>query len=59
MEDIMKIVKFLEDVVLPIKDVSETIQNAEKNKKVDFLACYQGDKNLLTGKGAKNSKICG
>ena len=55
----MKIVKFLEDVVLPIKDVSETIQNAEKNKKVDFLACYQGDKNLLTGKGAKNSKICG
>ena len=40
MEDIMKIVKSLEDSGLLLKGVSETIQNEAKNKKGDFLACY-------------------
>ena len=41
MEDIMKLVKSLEDSGLLIKGVSETIQNkAKKNKKEDFLVCY-------------------
>ena len=41
-----KIVEFLEDIGLLIKDVSETIQNEAKQK-------------TKTGKGAKNSKISG
>ena len=40
MDDIMKIVKYLEDAGLLIKGVSKTIQNETKNKKVDFSACY-------------------
>ena len=40
MEDIIKIVKFLEDSGLSLKVVSETIQNEAKNKKEDFLVCY-------------------
>ena len=40
MDDIMKIVKYLEDAGLLIKVVSKTIQNETKNKKVDFSACY-------------------
>ena len=42
----MKIVEFLEDIGLLIKDVSETVQNEAKQK-------------TKTGKGAKNSKISG
>ena len=39
--DIMKIVKSLEESGLLIKCVSETIQNeAKKNKKKDFSECY-------------------
>ena len=36
----MKIVKSLGDADLLIKDVSETIKNEAKNKKVDFSACF-------------------
>ena len=38
--NIMKIAKFLEEPGLLIKDVSQTIKNKEKNKKVDFPVCY-------------------
>ena len=40
MEDIMKIVKSLEDSGLSIKDVNETIKMKQKNKKRDFSECY-------------------
>ena len=40
MEDIMKIIKSLEDSGLLIKSVGETIQNEAKNKKEDFLERY-------------------
>ena len=40
MEDIMKIIKSLEDSGLIIKGVGETIQNEAKNKKEDFLERY-------------------
>ena len=41
MDDIMKIVKSLEESGLLIKGVNETIQvEAKKHKKMDFLVCY-------------------
>ena len=40
MEDIIKIVKSLEDSGLLLKGVSEKIQNEAKNKKEDFLVSY-------------------
>ena len=41
MEDIIKIVKSVEDSGLLIKGVCETVQSEKKkNKKEDFLACY-------------------
>ena len=57
MNDIIKIVKSLEESGLFIKDVSETIKNEEKEQKGWFLrmllgtlgASLLGD--LLTGKG--------
>ena len=39
MEDIMKIVKSLEESGLLIKRISET-KMKQKNKKVDFSECY-------------------
>ena len=41
-EDIIKIVKSLENSGLLLKGVTETVQNElkKKNKKEDFLACY-------------------
>ena len=39
-EDIMKIVKSLQESGLLIKDVSKIIKNEAKNKKVDFSAFY-------------------
>ena len=39
MNDIMKMIKFLEEYRLLIKDVSETIKNEAKNNKVDFSEC--------------------
>ena len=40
MDDIMKIVKLLENSGLLIKGVSERIKNKVKKTKVHFLACY-------------------
>ena len=40
MNDIMKIVKSLEESRLLIKGVSEATKNKAKNKKEDFLECY-------------------
>ena len=42
MNDIMKIIKSLEESGILIKDVSETIKNKakKKNKKEDFSECY-------------------
>ena len=38
--DIIKIVKSLEDSGLLLKGVTETVQNEVKEKKEDFLVCY-------------------
>ena len=38
--DIMEIVKSLEEFGLLIKGVSQTIRNEENNKKADFSECY-------------------
>ena len=57
MEDIMKIVKSLEDSGLLIKCVSKTIQNESKEKKGGFLGMLLSTLgasllgNMLTGKG--------
>ena len=57
MEDIMKIVKPLEDSGLLIKVVHETIKNEPKEQKGRFLSMLLGTLgtsllgNLLTGKG--------
>ena len=39
-EDLIKIVKSLEDSGLLLKGVTESVQNEKKSKKVDFLVCY-------------------
>ena len=41
MEDVMKIVKSLEDSYLSMEGVSETIKNEAKEQKQDFLEYYQ------------------
>ena len=57
MEEIMKIVKYLEDFGLSLKRVSETVQNEAKEQKGGFLSMLLGTLgasllgNLLTGKG--------
>ena len=38
--NIIKIVKSLEDSGLLLKGVTETVQNEVKEKKEDFLVCY-------------------
>ena len=40
MEDVMKIVKSLEESVLLIKVISETTKNEGKNKNVDLFEYY-------------------
>ena len=40
MEDIIKIVKSLENSGLLLKGVTETVQNEVKEPKEDFLICY-------------------
>ena len=56
-EDIIKIVKSLEDSGLLLKGVTETVQNEVKEKKGGFLSMLLGTLgasllgNLLTGKG--------
>ena len=65
MNNIMKIVKYLEESGLLIKGVSETIQNEEKEQKVGLVSILLGTLGasllgkLLTGKGVKWSKIPG
>ena len=57
MEDIIKIVKSLEDPGLLLQEVSETIQNKAKKQKGGFLSMLLGTLgasllgNLLAGKG--------
>ena len=57
MEEIMKIVKYLEDSDLLLKGVSETIQNEAKEQKAGFLSMLLGTlgasllRNMITGKG--------
>ena len=57
MNDIMKIVKFLEESGLLMKGVSETIENEAKEQKGGFLSMLVGKLgasllgNLLAGKG--------
>ena len=40
MEDIMKIVKLLEESELIIKKLVKLLEVKQKNKKVDFSKCY-------------------
>ena len=40
MEDIIKVIKSLEESGLLLKRVSETIRNEAKEKKENFLVCY-------------------
>ena len=57
MEDLIKIVKSLEDSGLLLKGVTETVQNEVKEQKGGFLSMLLGTLgvsllgNLLTGKG--------
>ena len=57
MEEIMKIVKSLEDSNLLLKGVSEKIQNEAKEQKAGFLSMLLGTlgasilRNMITGKG--------
>ena len=66
MEDIIKIVKSLEDSGLLLKGVTETVQNEVKEQKGGFLSMLLGTLgisllgNLLKGRGAMaNSKSRG
>ena len=65
MDDIIKIVKSLEESDLLIKGISETIKNEAKEQKCGFLRICLGIlsavllENLLTGKGVKRSYIPG
>ena len=62
MEDIIKVVKSLEDSGLLLKGVTEIVQNEVKEQKGGFLSMLLGTLgasllgNLLTGKGA-NKKV--
>ena len=64
MEDIMKIVKPLEDSGLLLKDVSETIQKNAKEQNAAFLSMLLGTLsasllgNMLTGKRNYKSRLC-
>ena len=61
MEDIMKIIKSLEQSELLIKGISETIENEEKEQKDRFIPMLLGTlaasilRNVLTGKGVKSA----
>ena len=47
MEDIMKVVKSLEDSGLLLKVISETIQNEAKEQRGGFLSMFLGTLGLL------------
>ena len=40
MENILKIIKSLEDSGLLLKGITETVKMNQENKKSDFLVCY-------------------
>ena len=60
-EDIIKIVKFLEDSGLLLKGITETVQNEVKEQKGGFLSMLLGTlgasllRNLLTGPGVNRA----
>ena len=60
-EDIIKIVKSLEDSGLLLKGITETVQNEVKKQKGEFLSMLLGTLgarllgNILTGRGAKST----
>ena len=60
-EDIIKIVKSLEDSGLLLKGVTETVQNEVKKQKGEFLSMLLGTLgasvlgNLLTGRGVNSA----
>ena len=62
MDDLIKIVKSLEDSGLLLKGITESVQNEIKEQKGGFLSMFLGTLgaslfgNLLTGKGANNKK---
>ena len=64
MEDIMKIVKSLEDSGLLLKGFSETVQNEVKEQRGGFLGMLLGTfcatlfGNMLTGKGIIRAGYC-
>ena len=64
MEDIMKIVKSLEDSSLLLKRVNETIQNEAKEQKGGFFRMLLGTLvasllgNMLAGKGINGARYC-
>ena len=57
MNDLMKIIKYLQESGLLIKGVSETIKNEAKEQTVDFLGIFLGSlgasllENILASKG--------
>ena len=61
MEDIIKIVKSLEDSGLLLKGVTETVQNEAKEQKGGFLSMFLGTlgasllRNILTGWGVNKA----
>ena len=64
MDDLTKIVKSLEDSVLLLEGITESVQNEIKEQKGGFFSMLLGTlgpsllENLLTGKGVnKNSKV--
>ena len=62
MEDIIKIVKSLEDSGLLLKGVTETVQNEVKEQKGGFFSMLLGTlgasllRNLLTGRGVTRAR---
>ena len=62
MEDLIKIVKSLEDSSILLKGVTESVQNEVKDQKGGFLSMLLGTLganllgNLLTGKGAFHAR---
>ena len=40
MDDLIKIIKSLEDSGLLLKGVTESVQNEVKEQRADFLVCY-------------------
>ena len=59
MEDIMKIIKYLEDSVLFLKGVSETVQIEAKEQKDGFLSMLLGTLSASLGNMLVGKRITG